>query len=243
MSKHVLNTRLTGASREGIVNGSDRILRRRRMAHLRLERGPPARRRTDTVTASKHGVAAVPSSGWEHRSLDSDDDLAYAEARERVHAIYREHSTTLLNHLTRATGCRDVARELLQETFVRLLRMPPATLRGIEIPEAYLRRIAINLLRDRARSRSLSERSRPALEISAEGLLDQVAVLESRDTLRRLERAIDGLKPKTREIFLAHRIHGLSYAQIAASTGLSVKGVEKHMSKAIAKIDRFLNRI
>ena len=72
--------------------------------------------------------------------------------------------------------------------------------------------------------------------------MDQVAVLESRDTLRRLEAAISKLKPKTREIFLAHRLDGLSYAEIAELTGLSVKGVEKQMSKAIAKIDRLLDR-
>lgn len=72
--------------------------------------------------------------------------------------------------------------------------------------------------------------------------MDQVAVLESRDMLRRLEAAISKLKPKTRAIFLAHRLDGLSYAEIAELTGLSVKGVEKQMSKAIAKIDRLLDR-
>ena len=60
--------------------------------------------------------------------------------------------------------------------------------------------------------------------------------------LRRLEEAIGKLKPKTREIFLAHRIHGFTYAEIADQTGLSIKGVEKQMSKAIAKIDRLLDR-
>jgi RNA polymerase sigma-70 factor (ECF subfamily) len=69
-----------------------------------------------------------------------------------------------------------------------------------------------------------------------------VAVLESRDTLRRLEAAMLKLKPKTREIFMAHRIDGLSYAEIADRTGLSVKGVEKQMGKAIAMIDRLLDR-
>lgn len=67
-------------------------------------------------------------------------------------------------------------------------------------------------------------------------------MLESRDTLRRLEFAISKLKPKTRAIFLAHRLDGLSYNEIAELTGLSVKGIEKQMSKAIAKIDRLLDR-
>jgi RNA polymerase sigma-70 factor (ECF subfamily) len=167
---------------------------------------------------------------------------AGAAARDRVLEIYREHSPSLLNHLARTTGSLDLARDVAQETFVRLLRMPPAMVARIERPDSYLRRIATNLLRDRARTRALAERSRPALEVSGEALVDQVRVLESRDTLRRLELAIGRLKPKTREIFLAHRIRGLSYSEIAASTGLSIKGVEKQMSKAIAKIDRLLDR-
>lgn len=60
--------------------------------------------------------------------------------------------------------------------------------------------------------------------------------------LRRLEAIMLKLKPRTRAIFIAHRIDGLSYAEIAERTGLSVKGVEKQMSKAIAHIDRMLDR-
>jgi RNA polymerase sigma-70 factor (ECF subfamily) len=41
---------------------------------------------------------------------------------------------------------------------------------------------------------------------------------------------------------MAHRLDGLSYAEIAARTGLSIKGVEKHMCKAIAQLDRSLHR-
>ena len=38
--------------------------------------------------------------------------------------------------------------------------------------------------------------------------------------------------------FLAHRIDGYGYAEIAHRTGLSIKTVEKHMSRAIAALDR-----
>lgn len=165
-----------------------------------------------------------------------------SDARERVRELYREHSSSLLNQLTRRTGSRELARELTHETFVRMLRMTPAMLARIERPDAYLRRVSENLLRDWGRSCVVSDRSKAALELCADQFLDQVAVLETRDTLRRLEHAIAKLRPTTREIFLAQRIEGLSYAEIAIRTGLSVKGVEKQMSKAIAKIDRLLDR-
>jgi RNA polymerase sigma-70 factor (ECF subfamily) len=162
--------------------------------------------------------------------------------RLRVQQLYREHSPSLVRQLTRKTGCRELARELAHETFLRLLRMAPGSLSRIERPDAFLRQVSANLLRDWGRASSLRQRSQPTLELASDQQLDQVAVLESRDTLRRLEQAVSKLKPKTREIFLAHRLHGFSYAEIAERTGLSVKGVEKQMSKAIAKIDRLLDR-
>jgi RNA polymerase sigma-70 factor (ECF subfamily) len=164
------------------------------------------------------------------------------DVRIRVQRLYQEHSSSLVRQLTRKTGSRELACELANESFLRLLRMAPGDLSRIQHPEAFLRQISMNLLRDWVRAKTLRERSRPALELASDQQLDQITALESRDTLRRLERAMGKLKPRTREIFLAHRIHGFSYAEIAERTGLSVKGVEKQMSKAIAKIDRLMDR-
>ena len=113
----------------------------------------------------------------------------------------------------------------------------------IERPQAYLSRMATNLLRDRAKiaSRRMQANHVPADEAALAGT-DQQRLLETRDMLRRVEAAVLRLRPRTREIFMAHRVDGLSYAEIAQRTGLSVKGVEKQMSKAIAAIDRMLER-
>src|SRR4051794_15344809 len=170
------------------------------------------------------------------------DGNSSSDERIRLQQLYQEHSSSLVRQLTRKTGCRELARELANETFLRLLRMAPGFLGRIEQPEAFLRHVSTNLLRDWGRAKALRERSKPTLELDSNQQLDQVAALESRDTLRRLEHAMSTLKPRTREIFLAHRIDGFTYAEIAERTGLSVKGVEKQMSKAIAKIDRLLDR-
>jgi RNA polymerase sigma-70 factor (ECF subfamily) len=177
------------------------------------------------------GQAAAPESG-----------CVEADERIRVEELYREHSLSLVRQLTRKTGCRELARDLANETFLRLLRMAPDKLRRIEQPEVFLRHVSTNLLSDWGRAKASRERSQRALELSSDHKLDQVAALESRDLLRRLEEAVGKLKPRTREIFLAHRIHGFTYSEIAERTGLSVKGVEKQMSKAIARIDRLLDR-
>jgi RNA polymerase sigma-70 factor (ECF subfamily) len=57
----------------------------------------------------------------------------------------------------------------------------------------------------------------------------------------RLERAMRTVPRRTREVFLAHRLDDMPYAEIADRTGLSVRDVEQHMARAICAIDRSLN--
>lgn len=69
-------------------------------------------------------------------------------------------------------------------------------------------------------------------------MIRRVAVtpVDKAELLTRLERAMSKLPPTTRNIFLAHRLDGLSYQQIAERTGLSVGDVERHMSKALHRL-------
>ncbi|OYW46405.1 MAG: hypothetical protein B7Z33_03185 [Sphingomonadales bacterium 12-68-11] len=157
--------------------------------------------------------------------------------------IYREQSPRLLRSLSRRTASAEEARDLVQDIFCRLAGLGSEGLQFVERPQAYLSRMATNLLRDRAkRSRRRMEESHvPADESTLQGI-DHHRILESRDMLQRVEAAVLRLRPRTREIFMAHRVEGLSYAEIAQRTGLSIKGVEKQMSKAIAALDRMLDR-
>jgi len=59
--------------------------------------------------------------------------------------------------------------------------------------------------------------------------------------LARLERATATMDRRSREIFLAHRLDGLSYDEIAARTGLTTREVEQHIARAIFHLDRELS--
>ncbi len=52
-------------------------------------------------------------------------------------------------------------------------------------------------------------------------------------TALNLLECINQLPEKTRAIFLAHRIDGMSYQRIALDRGLSTSSVEKHVAKAV----------
>lgn len=108
-------------------------------------------------------------------------------------------------------------------------------------PGAYLRQAVHNAVRDDARAALRAHRQFevPIDEASASAP-DPVTMLEARDRLARVEQAVQRLKPMTRQIFLACRLDGYSYAEIAERTGLSVRGVEKQMRIAIRQLGRHL---
>lgn len=58
--------------------------------------------------------------------------------------------------------------------------------------------------------------------------------------LRRLETALANMPRNQRQIFLAHRLDGMSFAEIARRTGLSQRQVERRMARALAKLDKQL---
>ncbi|TGX55803.1 RNA polymerase sigma factor [Sphingomonas gei] len=165
------------------------------------------------------------------------EDRVVPAATRRLETLFREHRPRLLRFLLRRTS-NDTAEDLTQQAFARLAALDHAAVDAIESPGAYLHRTAVNLLKDEAKS---AARHGAHLHVSMDDVAimgpDQIAALEARDMLARLEAVMLRLKPRTREIFLAHRIDGYSYAEIAARTGLGIKAVEKHMSRAIAYID------
>lgn len=194
---------------------------------------------TGPVTSAEARVDAALPEG----DLASPADCASPVSEDRLLAdLYRAESPRLVRILARRTRNPDDAHDLVQDVFFRLARLGGQAL-SLDRPQAYLRRIASNLLKDRAKS---AANQSAALHVVADEKvlpgIDPHRILESRDMLRRLEAAIMRLRPKTREVFMAHRIEGLTYAEIAERTGLSVKGVEKQISKALVQLDRMLNR-
>jgi RNA polymerase sigma-70 factor (ECF subfamily) len=135
------------------------------------------------------------------------------------------------------------AHDLAHDAFQRLIQLGNANVNMLEKPEAYLQQIARNLVFDKiktARRRSFH------LHIQSDyAALEGPALepqLEARDMLNRVEAAMQQLKPRTREVFMARRVDGLSYAEISEQTGLSFKIIEKEMARAIAHLQQLFGR-
>lgn len=148
----------------------------------------------------------------------------------------------LRRQLTRRLGSDDVAREVLQETYLHLDR--PSLLSAIESPKRYLLTIATNI----ARMRFRRERRLTNLHDLDEtlGFVDEapdpLRSVEARQEFEALKAAFDELTPRRRYILFASRLEGRRLRDIAEELDVSQRLVEKELKAALifcgAKISR-----
>lgn len=139
----------------------------------------------------------------------------------------------LLRTIARATHNKADAEDLLHAAFVRLAEYRQK--KDVKNPSAFLVRTAVNLSMDEFRHRrvrnEVASDASDLINIVDDGPL-QYEALAVRERLKRVEEGLGRLSPRTREIFLMHRIDGLKYPEIAARLGITVSAVEKHVAKA-----------
>lgn len=158
--------------------------------------------------------------------------VADGAVHKGLETLYREHNRWLHGWLRqRLSSCADAA-DLAQDTFIRVLLARTAD--SLNEPRHYLATIARGLVIDLYRRRSLETAYLEALALQPERYAPsaeaRAAIL---DTLMAIDRMLDGLGPRTRAIFLAVQLDGLSYEKAANKLGVSVTTVRKHLARGL----------
>ena len=152
---------------------------------------------------------------------------------------FAEESAALAEFVRKEVRGSSEVDDIVQDSWLRTIQ---AQRKGpIQNLRAYLRQIARNLVRDRARRVSLGiEVSLPDEQIAAipSGQSSIEAQLISRDELARIERVIAALPARPREVFRLARLEGLSFAEIGRRLGLSRQTVHEHMIRALTEIQK-----
>jgi RNA polymerase sigma-70 factor (ECF subfamily) len=137
---------------------------------------------------------------------------------------------------------REDAEDVIQEAYLRVLRYSAD--HAVESQERLLFSAAKNLAVDARRRRFVRTRTATdyaVLESCTQTWPDAHEVVYASQRLNKVEMAVAQLPPRCREVFLIHRLDGLSYSQIAVQLGISVSAVEKHMARACLLLDTILN--
>lgn len=148
----------------------------------------------------------------------------------------------LLRFLRSRLGHGDLAQDLAQEVYLRLLRMDDVRL--IRNPRSFVIHLAAHAAHEwRMLARNRLQHSEEDLQqlIAENG--DPAEMLERNDRLDRLSKVLNSLSPKRQAVVLMHRRDGMTYQEIAAHMNLSVAMVKKHLARGLAECHKQMDSL
>jgi RNA polymerase sigma-70 factor (ECF subfamily) len=161
-------------------------------------------------------------------------EVPLAMDEDTFRAFYDRTAPSLWGYLARISGDRQLADDLLQESYYRLLKA-----RDVFESEAhrrnYLFRVATNLVRDSRRGplARLFDRTVPVSDVPA----------EERSTPERradVQRALGRLKPRERALLWLAYAQGSSHSEIAGVLGLKTGSIKLLLFRARRKMAALL---
>ncbi|WP_063772010.1 SigE family RNA polymerase sigma factor [Kitasatospora mediocidica] len=142
----------------------------------------------------------------------------------------QQRSAALFRTAYVLTGGRETAEDLVQEALEKACRHWNRV-RVTDSPEAYVRRIVVNLANDRwRRLRRAGERSDLADRADPS---DHYRGVEQRDEV---VRALQSLPIGMRTVVVLHYLHEMGDAEIAAALGISAGSVRSQLARGLAKL-------
>jgi RNA polymerase sigma factor (sigma-70 family) len=155
------------------------------------------------------------------------------EAQTDAGALSRRFRSPLMAFFIRRIRNHSDAEDLTQEVLMRVAeRSASIDHRG---PDAYVFEVAANLLRDRSRRlkvRTTYQAGLGMLEASRVEELEPARVIEGKQSLSVIVRALNDLPERTRHIFILFRLESMRQRDIANMLSLSVRTVEQHVIRA-----------
>lgn len=167
------------------------------------------------------------------------------ESRTRVAQLFTDHRDRLQQYLSARLANPDDAAELVQEVYLRLLRTRRADL--IKHPQAYLFRIARNLLHELYTGRQMKIATGAVAEIELDDLEsslptpEDTAVLAARQEM--IAKALRELPVKCQATLALHLREGLRQKEIAERMNISRQMAQKYLARGLAHCQKRLRHI
>ena len=157
-------------------------------------------------------------------------------------SFFKSHAKLLRNFIYYKYGDLDQAEDVVQDAFIKLWNNCSKV--PIEKAKSYIYTIANNLSISITRHQKVKFKYQNYITDRKSNLdveSPEFLTIE-KEYLEKLKQAIADLTERQREVFLLSRIDKKSYKEIAEISGVSVKAIEKLMSKALASLREKLGR-
>jgi RNA polymerase sigma-70 factor (ECF subfamily) len=149
--------------------------------------------------------------------------------------LWEDHSRGLFAFLVYRTGDRELAEDVVAETFEKALRRRSSYDPARGSGHTWIYAIALNCLKDRGR-RGLAEKralDRLATSQGGEEAPDELQLIEERDLVMR---GLSKLTRRERDAVALRYGGGLNIAEIAAATGARKGAINARLHRALEKL-------
>jgi RNA polymerase sigma-70 factor (ECF subfamily) len=160
--------------------------------------------------------------------------LAISFWRKNLARLFEDHRRQLVSMAVRRVRDRDVAAELVQDVYVRLMQAGSAGANDADTKMLYasVRNAVIDHHRSTATRNRVMDHLMPSQMWVRETSSPQDHA-EARQALTALDTALQEIAPQARDMFIAHRVEGISNADLAKKYGITVSAVEKQLARTM----------
>jgi RNA polymerase sigma factor (sigma-70 family) len=148
-------------------------------------------------------------------------------------AIFQRHGTAILHFATRMLGNESEAEEICQDVFLKMIGRAEQY-DGRAPLVSWLLSIAANACRDQLRRRKrVSAVPLTLVQELPSGDPSAVNVLLAEERRTMVQEALAALSEEQREALVLARYHGLPYAQVASTLGITEGAVKTRIFRAV----------
>lgn len=163
--------------------------------------------------------------------------MAFKEKADAVE-FSRQWRPVLLAYFQRRLRHYDDAEDMVQDVLTRLLAKEGE---AVDRPDAYIFKIASNLLADRARRYAVRRQYREGLSddaVTEIDMFDPHRIVSGRLELSAILDRIQHFPERTQTVFILYRFENMHQSDISQALGISVSAVKKHVAKALTLLMR-----
>lgn len=154
--------------------------------------------------------------------------------------LYGRYENRIFNFILRLTGQRELAQDLIQETFVRLWSSAHLFDPGRGTLKAWLYKMALNIVHTEMRRKVHSQSFVPldGREASPSPADDPAGCGERRDAEQSVRRAVEALPPLLREVIVMKCFESLMFREMADITGAPEGTLKARYHRAVTQLKK-----
>jgi len=163
--------------------------------------------------------------------------------------IYKRYNISVYNFLIRYTGNKEIAQDVLQETYTNLWFAAPTFNSNKGTFKSWVFKIGLNNVRNEMSKKRYTYNYLDAEEVdgSEEQLTDSISarpdkLAENDDKKKLILIALNKLKPYLREVIILKHYQQFKFREISEITNISVGTLKARFHKAIKELNEYLQK-